>query len=83
MKKSYISWNSKDLMSDDLILKQLHELSGGALKMEENTQLSNMNDLVKRHHQNQNQGQNNNRNKHHKNKHKHNNNFKRNNNNNR
>lgn len=84
MKKSYITWNTKDLMSDELILKQLNEISGGELKMEENTQLSHVNELVKRQHPSG--GSNtSNRNKHHKGKHggKHGSNFKRNNNSNR
>lgn len=78
LKKSYITWNSKDLMSDDVILKQLEELSGGDLKLEDATVLSSASDLVKRvpmHNSN------NNRNKHHKNKHNNNRNRHQNNNN--
>jgi Domain of unknown function (DUF4290) len=86
MKKSYVTWNTKDLASDDLILKQFTELSGGALKIEENTQLIHINELVKRQNGpsgNSNGRSNNNNNKNHKNKHNNNkhgsNNFKRNN----
>jgi hypothetical protein len=86
LKKFYITWNSKDLMSDEVILKQMDELSGGELKMDENVQLSSSNELVKRQFTNNSGNNNNNNNKHGKhnkhNKHgKHNNNFKRNNNN--
>lgn len=89
MKKSYINWN-KDSVTDDVIIAQLDELSGGTLKIEEGTVLSAASDLVKR---NVSGGNNNGgsgsqqKNKHHhNNKHKHNNggsnkhNFKRNNN---
>ncbi len=85
MKKSYLTWNSKDLLGDDLIIKQLNEISGGELKLEEGTQLSHVSELVKRPHSNNpGGGSNTNRNKHHKNKNNQNrnNNFKRNNNNN-
>jgi len=80
LKKSYITWNSKDLMSDDVILKQLEELSGGELKLEDATVLSSASDLVKRVPVHNN---NNNRNKNYKNKHNNNRNRHQNNNNNR
>ncbi|MCD6069226.1 MAG: hypothetical protein K0S33_4052 [Bacteroidetes bacterium] len=93
LKKFYITWNSKDLMSDDIIFKQMDELSGGELKMEENIQLSSANELVKRQftsntNSNNNRNKhnnNNNRNKHHNNNNrgKHHNNNRNNNNNNR
>lgn len=71
LKRAYITWNTKDLISDEIILKQLEELSGGALKLDDVSVLSSANDLVKRQHNNNHGGNNNNnnRNKHHKNKH--------------
>jgi hypothetical protein len=47
MKKSYINWN-KDSVTDDVIIAQLGELSGGTLKIAEDTVLSAASDLVKR-----------------------------------
>ena len=44
LKKSYINWN-KDSITDDVILKNLTELSGGALKMDEATVLSSSQEL--------------------------------------
>ena len=38
MKRSYLNWN-RDSVSDHMILSQLEELSGGKLKLEEDTQL--------------------------------------------
>ncbi len=38
MKRAYLNWN-RDSVSDKLILKQLEELSGGKLKLEEDVQL--------------------------------------------
>lgn len=71
LKKSYITWNTKDLISDEIILKQLEELSDGQLKLEDASVLSSASELVKRQ---PNQNPNHNRNKHHKNKHHNNNN---------
>ena len=44
LKKSYFNWN-KDNITDDVIFKNLNELSGGALKMDENTALSSYQEL--------------------------------------
>lgn len=70
LKKFYITWNSKDLMSDEIIFKQMDELAGGELKMGDSVQLSSANELVKRQFNNNNNN-NNNRNKHKNNKHRH------------
>lgn len=70
LKKSYLNWN-KDSVTDEIIFKNLEELSNGKLKMDESTKLSDASELVKR---------NVNKNKPHKNKGHHNkHNFKRNN----
>lgn len=47
MKKSYLTWN-KDSVDDELILQQLHELSGGKLKLNESTKLSLTSDILLR-----------------------------------
>jgi hypothetical protein len=72
LKKSYINWN-KDAITDDIIFKNLEEMSGGALKMDESAvltssqELSRANNTNKPRHKFQN-------NKHkHKHNHKHNN----------
>jgi len=39
MKMAYVQWN-KDNVADETILKNLHELSGGALQLEENVNLN-------------------------------------------
>jgi hypothetical protein len=44
LKKSYFNWN-KDHITDDVILKNLEELSGGALKLDENAALSSHQEL--------------------------------------
>jgi hypothetical protein len=44
LKKSYLNWN-KDSITDDVVLKNLKELSGGELKMDENTVLSSHQEL--------------------------------------
>jgi hypothetical protein len=44
LKKSYYNWN-KDNIGDDVILKNLAELSGGELKMDENAVLSSPQEL--------------------------------------
>lgn len=46
LKKSYINWN-KDAISDDVIFKNLYELSDGGLKMDESAVLSSHQDLVR------------------------------------
>jgi len=50
LKKFYITWNSKDLISDEIILNQLSELSAGALTINDSTVLSSSADYVKRNH---------------------------------
>lgn len=44
LKKSYFNWN-KDTITDEVILKNLSELSGGELKIEGNTPLSSHQEL--------------------------------------
>ena len=44
LKKSYFNWN-KDHITDDVILKNLEELSGGALKYDDTTPLSSHQEL--------------------------------------
>ena len=44
LKKSYFNWN-KDHITDDVILKNLAELSGGELKLDENASLSSHQEL--------------------------------------
>ncbi len=44
LKKSYINWN-KDSITDDIIFKNLEEMSGGELKVPESTVLSSTNEL--------------------------------------
>jgi len=46
LKKSYINWN-KDAITDDVIFKNLSELSEGGLKMDESAVLSSHQDLVR------------------------------------
>jgi hypothetical protein len=50
LKKSYLNWN-KDSITDDVVFKNLKELSGGELVMDENTVLSSHQELrgVKKH----------------------------------
>ena len=71
LKKSYYNWN-KDSITDDVVIKNLNELSGGELKLDENASLSSHQEL-----RGSNNGKKffhkNNKNKH-KHKHKHNNN---------
>jgi hypothetical protein len=73
LKKSYLNWN-KDAITDDVIFKNLSDLSGGELKIDETVALSSHQDLArtnnsgggggKKHHKFQN-------NKHKKHFHKH------------
>ncbi|MCY1527820.1 hypothetical protein D9M68_629050 [compost metagenome] len=65
MKMAYVQWN-KDNVADETILKNLSELSGGALQLEENVNLN----KVEFRPQNNRQNSNNNRsrNKGHQNK---------------
>jgi hypothetical protein len=44
LKKSYLNWN-KDSITDDVVFKNLKELSDGELKMDENTVLSSHQEL--------------------------------------
>lgn len=44
LKKSYYNWN-KDIITDDIILKNLTELSSGELKVEEGTTLTSQQEL--------------------------------------
>ncbi|MGE0569095.1 MAG: DUF4290 domain-containing protein [Bacteroidia bacterium] len=44
LKKSYLNWN-KDSITDDVVLKNLKELSNGELQMDENTVLSSHQEL--------------------------------------
>jgi hypothetical protein len=46
LKKSYINWN-KDAITDDVIFKNLVELSDGGLKMDESAVLSSHQDLIR------------------------------------
>jgi hypothetical protein len=46
LKKSYINWN-KDAITDDVIFKNLVDLSDGGLKMDESAVLSSHQDLVR------------------------------------
>jgi hypothetical protein len=46
LKKSYINWN-KDAITDDVIFKNLYELSDGGLKMDESAVLSSHQELVR------------------------------------
>lgn len=71
LKKSYLNWN-KDSITDDVVLKNLKELSDGALVMDENTVLSSHQELrgnKKHFHKHKGKG-------HHNHKHKNNNNRK-------
>lgn len=71
LKKSYYNWN-KDSITDDVIIKNLQELSSGELKLDENVTLSSHQELrgntKKFFHKNNNNGKNN---KHKNNHHKH------------
>lgn len=78
LKKSYFNWN-KDSITDDVIIKNLNELSGGELKLDENVTLSSHQELrgapKKFFHKNNNNGKNNkHKNNHHKHKNNNNNN---------
>lgn len=44
LKKSYYNWN-KDIITDEIIIKNLTELSGGELKLEEGTALTTQQEL--------------------------------------
>ena len=78
LKKSYYNWN-KDSITDDVILKNLNELSAGELKLDENVTLSSHQELRgapkkffhKNNTNNKNSGSNNKNNKHKNNHHKH------------
>jgi hypothetical protein len=75
LKKSYYNWN-KDTITDDIILKNLAELSGGALKVEGNAPLSSHQELRSDTKENNNNNSNNKKffhkgNKHKNNHHKH------------
>ena len=48
LKKSYLTWNSKDLISDEIILNHLVELSDGALKLTDASVLSSSNEWARR-----------------------------------
>jgi hypothetical protein len=63
LKKSYLTWNSKDLISDEIILNHLVELSDGELKLTDASVLSSGNEWARR----QNQGHS----QHHGQRHKH------------
>lgn len=71
LKKSYYNWN-KDSITDDVVIKNLNELSGGELKLDENASLSSHQEL-RGNNINKKFFHKNNKNKH-KHKHKHNNN---------
>jgi hypothetical protein len=72
LKKSYITWNTKDLISDEIILNQLSELSGGALQLTDTSILASSNEFVKRQHQGQHHGQRHkHKGKHHNNRNRH------------
>lgn len=51
MKRMYLTWN-RDTVTDDLIIKQLKELSGGKLTLPEETELISTNEVVKQRPQN-------------------------------
>lgn len=70
LKKSYINWN-KDSITDDVIFKNLEELSQGKLKMNESAVLSSAQELVRSNQNNKNRHKF--QNNKHKHKHKHNN----------
>ncbi|PST81974.1 DUF4290 domain-containing protein [Pedobacter yulinensis] len=66
MKMAYVTWN-KDNVSDETILKDLHDLSGGNLQLQENVNLNKVefrpvNPRQNNNNQNQNRRQNNNQN---------------------
>lgn len=74
LKKSYLNWN-KDSITDDVVFKNLKELSGGELKMDEGTVLSSHQELrgpSKKHFHGHGHGHKNNKHKggHHKHKRK-------------
>jgi hypothetical protein len=46
MKKSYLTWN-RDVVDDDVILKDLEKLSGGKLQVVEGTKLSDSREIFK------------------------------------
>ena len=74
LKKSYLTWNSKDLISDDIILNHLVELSGGTLKLTDASVLSSSNEWARRQHQSQGQHQgprHKHKGKHHNNRNRH------------
>ena len=77
LKKSYFNWN-KDSITDDVILKNLNELSAGELKLDENVTLSSHQELrgapKKFFHKNNNNNGKNNKHKNNHHKHKNNNN---------
>ncbi len=45
MKKSYLTWN-RDVVSDEVILKNMEEISGGRIKLPPDTQLAETKDLL-------------------------------------
>lgn len=70
LKKSYLNWN-KDSITDDVIFKNLDELSAGELKLPDSTVLSSHQELVRGNNATTNNGNNKPRHKFQNNKHKH------------
>jgi hypothetical protein len=62
MKMAYVQWN-KDNVADEVILKNLRELSGGNLELEENVNLQKVEFRPQVNRQNTNNGRRNNNNK--------------------
>lgn len=62
MKMAYVQWN-KDNVSDEVIFKNLRELSGGNLELDENVNLQKVEFRPQANRQNNNRGKNNNNNK--------------------
>ncbi|MBX3164315.1 MAG: DUF4290 domain-containing protein [Bacteroidetes bacterium] len=69
LKKSYYNWN-KDNITDDVVLKNLSELSNGELKLDETTTLSSHQELRGENNNNNNKKKFFHKNNKHKNKHK-------------
>jgi len=61
MKMAYVTWN-KDNVSDETILKDLHDLSGGLLRLEDNVNLAKVEFRQQNPRQNNNRGRQNNNN---------------------
>jgi Domain of unknown function (DUF4290) len=80
MKMAYVQWN-KDNVADEVILKNLGELSGGALALEENVNLNKVEFRPQNNRQNNNRGRQNNNNNNKGRQNNNNNNRQRNNNN--